>query len=192
MTATDPLQPFANLLSKRAKTSVLSRFPNILICFACVIMASGCASSAPSEYQILASSPTPQIWKESPKWQFHFIDPDGNWLGSMDLMFGEEQADTCTSGDWGKATVLRSSVKEFAMTGFAFTGSGGDSDVAYEINGANLWIDLHARICDSNIMLQGKLLESGATGEVRYSTPFPAKDDNGDRGTFTAAPLVTE
>lgn len=107
-------------------------------------------------------------------------------------MFGEEQADTCTSGDWRKATLLRSSVKGFAMTGAAFTGSGGDSDVAYEINGANLWIDLHARICDSSIMLQGKLLETGAIGEVRYSTPFPAKDDSGDRGTFTAAPLVAE
>lgn len=107
-------------------------------------------------------------------------------------MFGEEPADTCTYGDWRKATLLRSSVKGIAMTGAAFTGSGGDSEIAYEINGANLLIDLHARICDSNIMLQGKLLETGAIGEVRYSSPFPAKDDNGDRGTFTGAPLVEE
>lgn len=156
------------------------------------MLASGCASSAPSEYQFLASKPTPQIWKERPIWQFHLVDPDGNWLGSMDLMFSEEQADTCTSGDWRIATLLRSSVKVFAKTGAAFTVWGGDSEVAYEINGANLWIDLHARLCDSNIMLQGKLLETGAIGEVRYSTPFPAKDDNGDRGTFTAAPLDTE
>ena len=110
----------------------------------------------------------------------------------MDLMLGEEQVDTCTSGDWRKATLLRSSVKGFAMTGLAFTGSGGESDIAYEINGAFLWIDLHARICDSNIMLRGELLETGAIGKVRYSTPFPRKDDNGDRGTFTAAPLVAE
>ena len=78
------------------------------------------------------------------------------------------------------------------MTGAAFTGSGGESEIAYEIDGAFLWIDLHARICDSNIMLRGELLETGAIGKVRYSTPFPAKDDNGDRGTFTAAPLVAE
>ena len=78
------------------------------------------------------------------------------------------------------------------MTGAAFTGSGGDSQVAYEISGATLWIDFHATICDSNVMMQGKLLETGAVGRVFYSTPFPAKGDNGDRGTFTAAPLVLE
>jgi hypothetical protein len=179
-------------LSTSTKTSILSRYPNILIYFASVILATGCASSATSEYQILTITPTPQIWKEQPIWQFHIVDPDGSWLGSMDLMFGEEQVDTCTSGDWRKATLLRSSVKGFAMTGAAFTGSGGESDIAYEISGAFLWIDLHARICDSNIMLRGELLETGAIGKVRYSTPFPAKDDNGNRGTFTAAPLVAE
>lgn len=107
-------------------------------------------------------------------------------------MFGEDQADTCTSGDWRKATLLRSSAKGFAMTGAAFTESGGDSQLAYEINGATLWIDLHATICDSNVMMQGKLLETGAIGTVYYSTPFPAKGDNGDRGRFTAAPLIAE
>ena len=107
-------------------------------------------------------------------------------------MFGEEQADTCTSGDWRKAALLRSSAKGFAMTGAAFTGSGGESQVAYEINGANLLIDLHATICDSNVMMRGMLLETGAIGEIYYSTPFPAKDDDGDRGRFTAAPLIAE
>ena len=107
-------------------------------------------------------------------------------------MFSEEQANTCTSGDWRKATLLRATAIEFGMSGAAFTASGGDSQVAYEINGATLWIDLHARICDSNVMLRGKLLETGAIGKVQYSTPFPAKGDNGDRGTFTAAPLIVE
>jgi hypothetical protein len=107
-------------------------------------------------------------------------------------MFGEKQANTCTSGDWRKATVLRATAYEFAMTGATFTASGGDSQVAYEINGATLQIDLHASICDSNVMLQGKLLETGAIGKVYYSTPFPSKDDNGDRGSFTAAPLIAE
>lgn len=107
-------------------------------------------------------------------------------------MFGEEQTDTCTSGDWRKATLLRSTANEFAMTGAAFTASGGKSQVAYVINGAIILIDLHATICDSNIMMRGKLLETGAVGEVVYSTPFPAKDDNGDRGSFTAAPLIAK
>ena len=78
------------------------------------------------------------------------------------------------------------------MTGAAFTGSGGYSQIAYEIDGATILIDLHANICDSNIMMQGKLHETGAIGTVYYSTPFPAKDDDGDRGTFTAAPLVAQ
>jgi len=107
-------------------------------------------------------------------------------------MFGEEQANTCTSGDWRKATLLRATANEFGMFGAASTASGGDSQVAYEINGATLWIDLHAWACDSNVMLQGKLLETGAIGKVYYSTPFPSRDDNGDRGTFTAAPLIAE
>ena len=107
-------------------------------------------------------------------------------------MFGEERAKTCTSGDWRKATLLRSTANEFAMTGAAVTGSGGNSQVAYLIDGATLWIDLNATICDSNVMMQGKLLETGAIGKVYYSTPFPAKGDNGDRGTFSAAPLIAE
>ena len=167
--------------------TTLTGYPKILTCFACAILASGCASS-PSEHQVFASKPTPRIWSDHRTWQFHIVDPDGNWLGSMDLVFGEEQATTCSSGDWRKATLLRSTAKQFAMTGAAFTASGGDSQVAYRVDGAILWIDLHARICDSNIMLQGKLLETGAIGRVFYSTPFPAKGDNGDRGMFTAAP----
>lgn len=169
----------------------MTRYSNILICFAWAILASACASS-PTEYQIFASKPTPQIWNNHSTWQFHIVDPDENWLGSIDLMFGDEHAKTCISGDWRKATLLRSTANEFAMTGFAFTTSGGDSQIAYQINGAALWINLHATICDSNVMMQGKLLETGAIGKVHYSTPFPAKDDNGGRGRFTAAPLIAE
>jgi len=109
-------------------------------------------------------------------------------------MFHKENADatTCTSGEWRTATLLRSTATDFAMTGAAFTASGGNSQVAYLVDGATLWIDLHASICDSNIMMQGKLLETGAIGKVYYSTPFPARNDNGDRGRFTAAPLIAE
>ena len=183
---------FAKLPSTGRNTTLMTRCQKFQICFACVIfLASGCASS-PSEYQTFAGKPTPQIWKDHSTWQFHIVDPDGNWFGSIDLMFGEERAKTCTAGDWRKATLLRSTANRFAMTGAAFTTSGGDSQVAYLVNGATLWIDLHATICDSNVMMQGELLETGAVGRVYYSTPFPAKDDNGDRGTFTAAPLIAE
>lgn len=78
------------------------------------------------------------------------------------------------------------------MTGAAHTASGGDSQIAYEINGAALSIDLHATVCDSKVMMQGKLLETGAVGRVYYSTPFPAIDDDGDRGRFTAAPSIAK
>lgn len=190
---THPKRTVAHLPSTGGKDTILTRFPNILICFAAAILSAGCASS-PSEYEIFASRPTPQIWKDHATWQFHIVDPNGNWLGSIDLMFHKEHANatTCTSGDWRKATLLKSTATEFAMTGAAFTTSGGDSQVAYMVDGATLWIDLHATICDSNIMMQGKILETGAIGKVYYSTPFPAKGDNGDRGRFTAAPLITE
>lgn len=78
------------------------------------------------------------------------------------------------------------------MTGAAFIASGGNSRVAYSVDGASLLIDLLATLCDSNIMMQGQLFDTGATGKVYYSTPFPAKDDDGDRGSFTAAPLLNK
>lgn len=69
---------------------------------------------------------------------------------------------------------------------------GGFREVAYEIDGAHISIDLDADLCDSNTMLQGKLLETGAVGRIYFSTPFPSRDVSSDLGTFTAAPLRDE
>ena len=181
----------ANLLSVIGKDTVLTKFPNTLFCYVYLMIASGCASS-PSEYENFAAKPTPQIWKDGSTWQFHLVGREGNWLGSIDLMLNDEQVDTCTSGDWRKATVLRATAMDFDMSGAAFVASGGRAQVAYEINGATLLIDLHASICDSNVMLSGTLFETGAMGKVYYSTPFPAKGDDGDRGRFTAAPVIAQ
>ena len=162
------------------------RAATILLIVYCL---SGCTNSYFNEHQRIVNRSTPPVFTEFSKWQFHILDPEGQWLGSMTLAFQEQSVETCTSGDWKKADLLDSTIDSFPMTGAMFTTSGGKSKYAYLVEGAFLWIDLHADICDSNIMLKGELLENGAVGVVRYSTPFPGKNDNGDRGTFTAAPI---
>lgn len=64
----------------------------------------GCASS-PSEYYLNSKKKTPQAWAELSLWQFHLVDPEGQWLGSIDLELSDERVDTCISGDWRRATV---------------------------------------------------------------------------------------
>lgn len=177
---------FTALLSVSARIVILNRLQNAAIWIVCATLTSGCASS-PSEYQVFASKPTPQIWLDQSTWQFHIVGPDGNWLGSIDLTFGQEKIDTCNSGEWRKATLLRATADVFGLSGPAFTASGGNSQVAYSINGATLRIDLHARLCDSNSMLQGRLLETGSIGRVYHSTMVGGSE----LGSYTAAPIVT-
>ena len=141
------------------------------------MVVASCASSQ-TDYTTIVRTPTPQTWLQESSWQFHVLDVDGEWIGSIDLALYATSTDTCTSGDWKDAEVLHSTADAIGI----------GSAVAYEINGAHIWIDLHANICDSNTMMRGRLFETGAMGTVEYSSPW--KGAGHDIGTFTAAPLI--
>jgi hypothetical protein len=143
-----------------------------------VLMVGGCASQR-DQSEVPANLPTPSTWLGESTWQFHIVDTNGDWIGSIDLALFSESSETCTSGDWKYAEVLRSTAGSIGV----------GHEIAYEIQGARIWIDLHANICDANTMLQGVLVETGAVGKVYLSTLIAT--DDGELGSFTAAPLIT-
>ena len=153
----------------------------VILIGAALLIGSGCAST-PSRYEGLSGAPTPEVWRRPGAWQFHFVDVDRNWLGAIVLNFLDEPTETCSSGDWKYAEVL-SSTDESVGLSLPVEIIGG-LHVAYQIHGALLQMDLNGNVCDSNNLVLGQLLETGAVGRVDYSHMLGGEQI----GWFTAAP----
>lgn len=127
------------------------------------------------------SNPSPAISAASVThsvWSINVVGLKGELLGTFTLELSDESTDTCMSGEWKKARLVRSS--------FPALPNPVDSKSyfpTYESDGQTLTIQLNSpRLCDAYLMLSGKFTDREGKGEY-FSESLGGANH---LGTFTA------
>lgn len=127
----------------------------IFLVFLCLV---GCVSHAPDNYREWSNEETPEIFRYGEKWSIILVDENGSMIRNMVVEFSDNDAYSCSSGDFKKLKVI----SEYPSRSEAFLG-----EPAYELNGAALIIDLSANLCDAGYEMRGKLSAKGVEGSHR-------------------------
>ncbi len=124
------------------------------------------------------SERTPVSWIIHDTWEFHFVDPGRNLLGTIVLRLTDKPIETCSYGEWRQATFIGSTGQDLNKIAQL------NRSIGYQIIGSFINVDLDAGICDANTILRGELVEGGGSGRVDYFHFFGGEHV----GWFTATP----
>jgi hypothetical protein len=114
-----------------------------------------CVVKGPSQYEIWASQPTPNTWAIESDWVLILLDQDEKIIRSLIVRVLNQDANTCSSGDWKQLKIL----DEQPARSSNFAGK-----PAYKLKGSALTIDLSANLCDAGYELRGQLTNVGVVG----------------------------
>jgi hypothetical protein len=115
----------------------------------------------------------------NPVWLFSLFGVKGEALGEFTLELTGEPADTCVSGEWKKARVLRNSVQWLADRL-----EQNDYFPTYIIEGGSFQVQLNPPgLCDAYTTLSGKISGNEARGEYLSEGMFGGEA----LGTFRAS-----
>ena len=160
----------------------VARMRALTALFATVVLAS-CAARVP-QYAGLAKLETPRAWAGQSEWRVHVVGQKREEIGEITLVFTGDEVQTCVAGNWKRAEMKSTSVKDPPLHHWYTKKSEGGAALypAYLIEGQNLWVLLNAPICDNDWELRGVLSSDGATGEFSAGGLLGSKT----LGSFTA------
>jgi hypothetical protein len=137
----------------------------IVLCLAvAAIFATGCVTNIPNpNYAELSSLPTPTSWKLGIPWKLTVFNRRYRPMGTMTIVFTDEDAESCVGGSWRRVKVLDydPSIERAAYVK--------GEHYSYQLVGQYLSIGLN-EICDDYFDMSGQLSESRFEGTIGGDT----------------------